>query len=188
MTSNQTRKNGIVAIVSTDNDNRNALYQVVSQSWGYPTIMFDNCETALRQLTPAVDAVVLGFGTPGANDEETLRRFQDAGDGVPVIRIGSAGQEETVQTLESAVKHAVHVRALEREVRYLRSALMADERAARPSGAGNDEEIKTFESLKEDALRQALQVTGGNAVEAARRLKIGRATLYRLAKKFQITI
>jgi transcriptional regulator with GAF, ATPase, and Fis domain len=48
------------------------------------------------------------------------------------------------------------------------------------------EHVRTLEKVKEESLRQALKATDGNIVEAARRLKIGRATMYRLVKKFRI--
>ncbi len=46
--------------------------------------------------------------------------------------------------------------------------------------------IIPFEKLKEAAIRHALKVTNNNIVEAARKLKIGRATLYRLMEKYKI--
>lgn len=48
------------------------------------------------------------------------------------------------------------------------------------------EHVRSLEKVKEESLRQALKATDGNIVEAARRLKIGRATMYRLMKKFRI--
>ncbi len=48
------------------------------------------------------------------------------------------------------------------------------------------EHVRSLEKVKEESLRQALKATEGNIVEAARRLKIGRATMYRLMKKFKI--
>lgn len=48
------------------------------------------------------------------------------------------------------------------------------------------EHVRSLEKVKEESLRQALKATDGNIVEAARRLKIGRATMYRLMKKFKI--
>ncbi len=51
---------------------------------------------------------------------------------------------------------------------------------------GDDSPVIPFEKLKEEAIRHALKVTEGNIVEAARRLKIGRATLYRLMDKYKI--
>ena len=49
------------------------------------------------------------------------------------------------------------------------------------------EAIKPLEKIKEETIREALKVTEGNIVEAARRLKIGRATMYRSMKKYKIT-
>jgi DNA-binding NtrC family response regulator len=43
-----------------------------------------------------------------------------------------------------------------------------------------------FEKLKEEAIKHALKITENNIVEAARKLKIGRATLYRLMDKYKI--
>jgi two-component system, NtrC family, response regulator AtoC len=51
---------------------------------------------------------------------------------------------------------------------------------------GDDSPVIPFEKLKEEAIRHALKVTEGNIVEAARKLKIGRATLYRLMDKYKI--
>jgi two-component system, NtrC family, response regulator AtoC len=49
------------------------------------------------------------------------------------------------------------------------------------------EHIRPLEKVKEEIIRLALKSTEGNIVEAARRLKIGRATMYRLMKKYKIT-
>jgi len=48
--------------------------------------------------------------------------------------------------------------------------------------------IVPLEKIKEEAIRQALKITEGNIAEAAKRLEIGRATLYRLAEKYKIKI
>ncbi|HRI47753.1 MAG: sigma-54-dependent Fis family transcriptional regulator [Ignavibacteriaceae bacterium] len=46
--------------------------------------------------------------------------------------------------------------------------------------------IIPFEKIKEEAIRHALKVTKGNIMEAAQRLDLGRATIYRLMEKFKI--
>jgi DNA-binding NtrC family response regulator len=51
---------------------------------------------------------------------------------------------------------------------------------------GDDSPIIPFEKLKEEAIRHALKTTDRNIVEAARKLRIGRATLYRLMEKYKI--
>ncbi len=50
----------------------------------------------------------------------------------------------------------------------------------------NDDNIIPFEKLKEEAIRHALKVTEGNIVEAAKKLRLGRATIYRLMEKYNI--
>ncbi len=50
----------------------------------------------------------------------------------------------------------------------------------------SDQSIQPMEAVKEAALRNAIAATGGNIVEAATRLKIGRATFYRLMKRYKI--
>jgi transcriptional regulator with GAF, ATPase, and Fis domain len=52
----------------------------------------------------------------------------------------------------------------------------------------NQDSIISFEKIKENAVRQALKNTNGNIAEAAQKLKIGRATLYRLVEKYKIKI
>lgn len=57
-----------------------------------------------------------------------------------------------------------------------------------PSGVmfSEDSPIIPFEKLKGEAIRHALKATNGNIVDAAKKLKIGRATLYRLMEKYKI--
>jgi two-component system response regulator AtoC len=62
---------------------------------------------------------------------------------------------------------------------------------SQPAGSvfdgGNDRKsIQPMETVKEAALRAALEITGGNILEAASRLKIGRATFYRMMKRYKI--
>lgn len=50
--------------------------------------------------------------------------------------------------------------------------------------AGMDPELVRFEDYEQQALRDALEQTGGNITKAAQKLGIGRATFYRKIKKF----
>ena len=50
----------------------------------------------------------------------------------------------------------------------------------------SDETIIPFEKLKEESIRHALKVTNGNIVEAAKKLQLGRATIYRLMERYKI--
>ncbi len=46
--------------------------------------------------------------------------------------------------------------------------------------------VISFDKVREAYIRHALKVTNGNIAETAERMKIGRATLYRLLKKYKI--
>jgi DNA-binding NtrC family response regulator len=46
--------------------------------------------------------------------------------------------------------------------------------------------ILPFEKIKEEAIRHALKTTKGNIFEAAKKLELGRATIYRLMSKYKI--
>jgi DNA-binding NtrC family response regulator len=66
-------------------------------------------------------------------------------------------------------------------------------KSAEPNGAADfdgalfsDNTIIPFEKLKEESIRHALKVTNGNIVEAAKKLQLGRATIYRLMEKYSI--
>ena len=50
----------------------------------------------------------------------------------------------------------------------------------------DDAPIIPFEKLKEEAIKHAIKATEGNIVEAAKKLQVGRATLYRLMEKYNI--
>lgn len=50
----------------------------------------------------------------------------------------------------------------------------------------NDDVIVPFEKIKEESIRHALRITEGNILEAATRLQLGRATIYRLMEKYGI--
>ncbi len=51
---------------------------------------------------------------------------------------------------------------------------------------GEDSPVIPFEQLKEQAIKHALKITNGNIVDAAKKLRIGRATFYRLMEKYNI--
>ncbi len=51
-----------------------------------------------------------------------------------------------------------------------------------------DTPILPFEKIKEQAIRHAIKVSGGNIQEAARKLDLGRATIYRLIEKYNIEV
>ena len=75
------------------------------------------------------------------------------------------------------------------DVEDLPPHLRTAERMATVDYAGplfSNDTIVPFEKLKEEAIRHALKITKGNIVEAAKRLQLGRATIYRLMEKYSI--
>lgn len=48
-------------------------------------------------------------------------------------------------------------------------------------------QLRTLAEYERLAIRRALRLTGGNAAEAARRLDIGRNTMYRKMRELELT-
>ncbi len=68
---------------------------------------------------------------------------------------------------------------------HLRSAV--EDRKIESSGSiFGDDIIVPFEKIKEEAIRNSLRITQGNIMEAASKLQLGRATIYRLMEKYGI--
>ncbi len=97
-----------------------------------------------------------------------------------------------VRELEHAIEHSVLM--AEQETIQCSDLPMAVQ--AFSSGDGETTSLRSlfsdndivlpFEKMKEEGIRHALKVTHGNVLEAAKRLKIGRATLYRLIERYKI--
>ena len=97
-----------------------------------------------------------------------------------------------VRELENAIQRAV-VMAEGREITEndlpisVQSFASPDaDRPASPFDTRTDGTIQPMEKVKEAAIRNALAATKGNIVEAASKLRIGRATFYRLMKRYKI--
>lgn len=54
------------------------------------------------------------------------------------------------------------------------------------SGYFTEDVIVPFEKIKEEAVRHALKITKGNILDAAKKLQLGRATIYRLMERYKI--
>lgn len=68
---------------------------------------------------------------------------------------------------------------------HIRSAVDAEKGESGGTVFENDI-IIPFEKIKEKAVLQALRITNGNILEAAKKLQMGRATIYRLMEKYNI--
>jgi two-component system response regulator AtoC len=79
-------------------------------------------------------------------------------------------------------KDQLDVDDLPQQIRASETSVTADQQSV----FFTDDSIVPFEKIKEKSIRHALKVTGGNIVEAARKLQLGRATIYRLMEKYGI--
>ena len=52
----------------------------------------------------------------------------------------------------------------------------------------NQSMIIPLETLKEQAVKHALKVTEGNILEAAKKLRISRSTMYEMIKKYDVRV
>lgn len=79
-------------------------------------------------------------------------------------------------------KDQLDIDDLPQHIKAADSSILADQQSV----MFTDDNIIPFEKIKEKSIRHALKVTGGNIVEAARKLQLGRATIYRLMEKYGI--
>jgi two-component system response regulator AtoC len=99
-----------------------------------------------------------------------------------------------IRELENAIEHAV----LLSEGSVVTDADLPVSLRSFDTGEGHTDElgrlfddtgaIVPLERLREEAIRHALKVTGGNILHAARQLGVGRATFYRLMKRYGIPV
>lgn len=97
-----------------------------------------------------------------------------------------------IRELENAIERAILI--AEQETIQCSDLPLAVQAFASGDGATNlsrslfseNDIVIPFEKMKEEGLRHALDVTQGNVLEAAKRLKIGRATMYRLMDRYKI--
>lgn len=115
---------------------------------------------------------ILSYAWPG-NVRELMSAIQRA-------VLLADGPQIRVQDLPAAVQAAPRHRTT------LSSTTTSTGAAAAILHAEGEDEIVPLERLKELAIREALNITGGHLAETARRLGIGRTTLYNLIRKYSI--
>lgn len=92
-----------------------------------------------------------------------------------------------VRELENLVEHAVIMcDTLMIELDDLPDTLRANAETSSMTNALDNETVLPLDFVKKQAITHALNITGGNLVETAQRLHIGRSTLYRLLEKYEI--
>ncbi len=92
-----------------------------------------------------------------------------------------------VRELENLVEHAVIMcDTLMIELDDLPDTLRANAETSSLTNTLDNETVLPLDFVKKQAITHALNITGGNLVETAQRLHIGRSTLYRLLEKYEI--
>jgi two-component system response regulator AtoC len=92
-----------------------------------------------------------------------------------------------VRELENLIEHAVIMcDTLMIELDDLPDTLRANAETSSLTNTLDNETVLPLDFVKKQAITHALNITGGNLVETAQRLHIGRSTLYRLLEKYEI--
>ncbi len=94
-----------------------------------------------------------------------------------------------VRELENLVEHAVIMcDTLMIEFDDLPDSIRVNAESASVTNPVDRETVLPLDFVKKQAITHALSSTGGNLVETAQRLQIGRSTLYRLLEKYEIKL
>ena len=130
----------------------------------------------LRDRKEEIPGLVRHFMERFANDE-SVRKISDE----VVGRMMNYAWPGNVRELENCIQRAVSLGSgTFIQMRDLPSVLLYH--VARTSSSRQD--LTTLEGLEQQAIRQALSATGGDRVQAAKLLGIGKTTIYRKLKQY----
>ncbi|MBS1911902.1 MAG: sigma-54-dependent Fis family transcriptional regulator [Bacteroidetes bacterium] len=134
-------KTPLIFIVDDEAGIRRLLEHWLGTKWGYDLRLFTDAESCLAALDDAPDLIILDIMLPGMNGVDALREIKSRQPNLPVIMLSAQGQIETaVETLklgavdyfpktielpklENAVRNALELHSLRREVTELRDAV-----------------------------------------------------------------
>ena len=179
----------LVAIIDSDHATVRVLQLALQGSGQYHIETYEECAKFLARLQDgrAPDVILLRLDAGGIDPFKDFSRLRMRVPGVPIVVISNSGSGE--QSEEALRRGAVDYYTRPIDVRRLRQLLPRiircagfDHNAARPQLR-----VQPMDEAKSDAVRQALIATGGNIMEAARFLGIGRTTLYKLMERYAIT-
>ena len=133
----------LVFVVDDEENIRRLLHHLLATKWGYDVRMFTTGEECLAALDECPDLVVLDIMLPGISGADTLTTLKQRDPDLPVIILSSQGSiEVAIETLklgamdyfsktidypkfESAVRNAMQMRNLSREVVRLRESVQS---------------------------------------------------------------
>ena len=193
-----------VVLIVDDDPVQRCLLEGMVQRFGYQAITTDGGDAAVKLLTgpgnTRIDGVVLDLVMPDLDGRGVLARMQEAGINIPVIVQTAHGGIDNVvcalragatdfvvkpaspERLQVSLRNAFTNKALAGELQRLKRR--QDGALTRHSLPLTDPrgDMRPLEDIEREAIRFAMSRYQGQMSEVARRLGIGRSTLYRKLK------
>jgi len=175
----------LIYVVDDEESVRRLLEHWLKTKWGYTLQMFPNGEECLESLDAEPDLIILDIMLPGISGVETLKAIKQRSPDVPVIMLSAQGRIETaVETiklgaldyfpksidlpkLEIAVKNALQLHDLKREVNELRATVAQTGRFDNiiSSSGAMDEVLKLVHKAKDSNISVLIQGESGTGKE-----------------------
>ncbi len=182
-------KSKLIFVVDDEVGIRRLLEHWLKTKWGYDLRLFADAESCLEALGDAPDLVILDIMLPGMSGVDALKEIKGRQPDLPVIMLSAQGQIETaVETLklgaadyfpktvdlpklENAVRNAIELRELKREVTELREAMRAPARFATiiTSDTAMDPVLKLIERAAQSDISVLVQGESGTGKEVVAR-------------------
>jgi len=162
------------------------------QKAGYGVLQARDSKEMLKLITSQkVVSVFMDENLPGLPINDLIKKVHEVAPGIPVV-VFSENADEAIQRLVPLGVHDVLQRPVS-EPRLLLSARNGLEKAQelpqaekKPEPRKDLGEILPFREEEKRIIERALRITGGNIQQTARALKLGRATIYRKLRKYDI--
>ncbi|HHI68020.1 MAG TPA: DNA-binding response regulator [Planctomycetes bacterium] len=192
-TYNNTMKNnkGKLLLADAKSGLREAMTRNLQKA-GYGVLQARDAHEALRLLgSQAVETMFVDEDLPGLPLAELAKKAHQISPSVKIV-VFSRNADQAIQELAPAGVYDVLQMPVS-EPRLLLSARQGTERVQgppapepRPEPQRDQGEILPFREEEKRIIERALRITGGNIQQTARALKLGRATIYRKLRKYDI--
>lgn len=179
----------LIFVVDDEPGIRRLLEHWITTKWGYRLRQFADAESCLDALEEGPDLIILDIMLPGMNGLDALREIKRRLPQLPVIMLSAQGQIETaVETLklgavdyfpktidivklENAVRNALELYELRREVIELREAAAGPGRYAAivTSDTAMDPVLRLVDKAKESDISVLIQGESGTGKEVVAR-------------------
>ncbi len=192
-TYNSTMKNnkGKLLLADAKSGLREAMTRNLQKA-GYGVLQARDAHEALRLLgSQAVETMFVDEDLPGLTLVELAQKAHQIAPNVKIV-VFSRNADKAIQEL---APHGIYdvLQMPVSEPRLLLSARQGTERIQgpptpepRPEPQRDTGEILPFREEEKRIIERALRITGGNIQQTARALKLGRATIYRKLRKYDI--